>query len=315
MIESVFDKKIQVKGNFIFLEDKTPYINQKQTNETFSDKWGIVDSDVNKDKSYQFQYKWFLDLYGFKTEKDLQEYLQSKKIIFDAGCGLGYKTSWFARMAPDSMVIGMDFSDAVNLAAKNYKDLSNLYFVKGDIADTHIKLDSIDCVICDQVIQHTEDPDKTFHHLASLVAPKGDFLCYVYAKKALPRELVDDYFRKEVHKYSREEIWELSRQVTQLGKALSELNVTFTSPEIPLLGIKGGEYDIQRFLYWNFLKCFWREDWGTELCDATNYDWYSPSNAKRFSKLEFTELIKANDLEINYFHEEEACYSGRFGKK
>jgi len=24
----------------------------------------------------------------------------------------------------------------------------------------------------------------------------------------------------------------------------------------PELGIKGGKYDLQRFIYWNFLKCF-----------------------------------------------------------
>jgi hypothetical protein len=91
--------------------------------------------------------------------------------------------------------------------------------------------------------------------------------------------------------------------------------VSFESPEIPLLGIKGGKYDIQRFIYWNFLKCFWKEDWGFDLSKATNYDWYAPSNAKRFSKEEFLNMISENKLEISFFHEEEACYSGRFLKK
>jgi SAM-dependent methyltransferase len=264
---------------------------------------------------YNFNYDWYLKLYGFDDEKSLAKFLQSKKVILDAGCGLGYKAAWFAQLAPLSTVIGMDYADTSRLAAKNYTHISNLFFVKGDIASSGLKVSSIDYVNCDQVIMHTENPDKTFAHLASLLTPTGEFACYVYSKKALPRELVDDYFRKFVHNYSKEEIWELSKQLTVLGKTLSELNVKFTSPDIPLLGIKGGEYDIQRFIYWNFLKCFWKEDWGGELCDATNFDWYSPSNAKRFSEKEFINLIKANELNIKFFHKEEACYSGRFSKK
>jgi hypothetical protein len=109
-------------------------------------------------------------------------------------------------------------------------------------------------------------------------------------------------------------MWEFSTQLTELGRSLSALNVSFESPDIPLLGIKGGMYDIQRFIYWNFLKCFWKEDWGYELSKSTNYDWYAPSNAKRFSKEEFIQLIQNNYLNVVTFHEEEACYSGRFVK-
>ena len=57
---------------------------------------------------------------------------------------------------------------------------------------------------------------------------------------------------------------------------------------------------VQRFIYWNFLKCFWKEDWGFDLSKSTNYDWYAPSNAKRFSKDEFLKM-KENDLSISFF--------------
>ena len=106
----------------------------------------------------------------------------------------------------------------------------------------------------------------------------------------------------------------MSRQLTQLGKALSELKVNFTAPDIPLLGIKGGEYDVQRFIYWNFIKCFWKEEWGTALSDATNFDWYAPSNAKRYSREEFDDMGIVNDLTAVYKHSEEACHTARFKK-
>jgi hypothetical protein len=162
---------------------------------------------------------------------------------------------------------------------------------------------------------HTEIPKNTFKELTRITKFGGEFACYVYAEKALPRELIDDYFRVETKNLSNEQLWEMSAQLTQLGKKLSELNIEIDIPNIPLLGIKGGKQNIQRFIYWNFLKCYWNEDLGWDTSLHTNFDWYSPSNAKRYSKDEYKEMINNNDLKIKYFHSEEACYSGRFLKK
>lgn len=312
----LFNSSIDVNGNFISLKTAGSGIenNQEQTKDIFSDKWEEVEKMKDVETLYQFQYDWFLKLYGFETEQKLAEYLATKKVIIDTGCGLGYKAAWFAKLSPTSIVLGIDISDAVLLAAKNFKDLPNLFFLIGDIANTGLKDGVIDFSVCDQVIMHTEIPEDTFAHLAGVTAKGGEFACYVYRKKALPRELVDDYFRTQTHNIPNDKMWEFSDQLTRLGKALSDLDIKFTSPDIPLLGIKGGEYDIQRFIYWNFLKCFWRNDWSFELSRSTNYDWYAPSNAKRFSKEEFEKIIAANELEVIFFHEEEACYSGRFKK-
>ena len=35
-------------------------------------------------------------------------------------------------------------------------------------------------------------------------------------KKAMPRELLDDHFRRENHLYSYEELWQLSNEVLNL---------------------------------------------------------------------------------------------------
>jgi ubiquinone/menaquinone biosynthesis C-methylase UbiE len=316
-IEELFENNVRVNGNKILShnEEDIEASNQAQTEKIFSDKWTEVEQYSNVEKLYEFQFDWFLKLYGFDSEESLKNYLSNKKFIIDTGCGLGYKAAWFAKLAPQAIVIGIDISDALDLAAKNFSHLSNLYFLKGDIAKTGLKTRSIDFVVCDQVIMHTEIPEQTFAHLSDITSIGGEFACYVYSKKALPRELIDDYFRKATHDISNDEMWKFSEQLTELGKRLSELNIEFESPEIPLLGIKGGKYDIQRFIYWNFLKCFWRDDWGFDLCKSTNYDWYAPSNAKRFSKEEFIKMITDNHLEISFFHAEEACYSGRFLKK
>lgn len=310
----IFEIEVKIKNNLIILEDDTHIENQKQTNKVFSNKWEQMDKKKSIAQLEKLQKNWYLQLYGFKDEKELQHFLQTKKYILDAGCGLGYKSAWFAELAPSSLVIGMDYSNSILQASKNYQHIENLYFVKGDIAKSCIKENSIDYVNCDQVIHHTEAPRKTFDHLSKITKNKGEFACYVYAKKALPRELLDEYFREYTKKCSEEELWKMSESLTQLGKTLSELNITIEVPGIPLLGIKEGTYDLQRFIYWNFIKCYYNKDMGYYNSISTNFDWYASSNAKRYSEEEFIKWIEENNLEIIHFHKEEACFSGRFKK-
>lgn len=317
-LKELFAKEIQVTQNLISLVNgKISGIydtNQLQTKDIFSEKWIVADEYEKIDELYKFQFEWFLSLYGFKSISVLVDFLKDKSVIVDAGCGLGYKAAWLAELAPHATVIGVDISDSICVATKNYKNLQNLYFLQSDIADTGLKNDVVDFTVCDQVIMHTENPENTFKHLSNITSQAGEFACYVYSKKALPRELLDDYFRKATHDISSEKMWEFSEQITELGKRLSALNVKFESPDIPLLGIKGGEYDIQRFIYWNFIKCFWKDDWGFELSKSTNFDWYAPSNAKRYTKEEFLKLGSDNGLKVEFFHQEEACHTARFKK-
>lgn len=313
-LEDLFSEPVKFIDNLAVISDSSEHTNQSQTNDSFSEKWVKLDQESSTKGIEDFQKKWLLDLYGFKTTEGLKEFLADKKIIIDAGCGLGYKSAWFAELAPHAIVFGIDFSEAALLAAKRYKHLTNLYFFRGDIANLPFKEGVLDFILCDQVIHHTENPEKTFSHLSSLLSATGKFACYVYAKKAVPRELLDDYFRKATHQLSHEEMWKFSDQLTELGKTLSELNIKFTSPDIPALGIKGGEYDLQRFIYWNFLKCFYHPDWTKQENDSCNFDWYSPSNAERYSPEEFKTWAQKLNLNIDFFRSEEAAHTAIVSK-
>ncbi len=308
-LETLFNKPVVFQGNYALVNDSSLFENQKQTNDSFSEKWVKLDAESSTSSFEKFQKEWVLQLYGFKSEDGFREYLKDKNIIIDAGCGLGYKAAWMAELAPHAVVFGADFSEAAQVAARRYSHINNLYFVRADIADLPFTSGSFDFILCDQVIHHTEVPKKTYFHLAHLLTGKGELACYVYAKKALPRELVDDYFRKATHNFSHQEMWAFSDQLTELGKRLTELNVSFDCPDIPALGIKGGTYDIQRFIYWNFLKCFYHPEWTKGENDSCNFDWYSPSNAERYSPQEFKEWSSEAGLKINFFRSEEAAHT------
>ncbi|HTA62695.1 MAG TPA: class I SAM-dependent methyltransferase [Bacteroidia bacterium] len=308
-LDNLFVAPVTFNGNLAIINESSAFLNQAQTNDSFSEKWVKLDNESSTTAIEDFQKKWVLELYGFKTVEGFKNFLKDKKVIIDAGCGLGYKSAWLAELAPHATVFGIDFSDAVLVAAKRYASFSNLYFLKGDIANLPFKPSSLDFILCDQVIHHTENPHKTYEHLASLLTGAGKFACYVYAKKALPRELIDDYFRTATHNLTHEQMWQFSDQLTELGKTLTELNVKFNCPDIPALGIKGGEYDVQRFIYWNFLKCFYHPKWTKQENDSCNFDWYSPSNAERYTPEEYKKWANDLGLKIDFFRSEEAGHT------
>ena len=321
------DVRSKLKGLFVeeFFEDRGVLIvsdlstdkGQSHTNDVFSDKWTKYNKEEkqNQERLFEFQKRWYLELYDFSNEAELKKYLEKQSVIVDAGCGLGYKAKWFADLSPETLVIGMDYSEAVFVAAEIYKDVNNLAFVYGDIANTKIKESVISYVSCDQVIHHTENPQATMIELARILKPGKELAVYVYAKKALPRELLDGHFREYSKSIPKDEMWAMSKQLTELGKRLSELNVSIDIPNIPLLGISGGKMDIQRFIYWNFLKCFYNEELGIETSITTNFDWFAPANAQRYTKEEFMEMVINGGFVERNFHSEEACHSGRFTKK
>lgn len=60
----------------------------------------------------------------------------------------------------------------------------------------------------------------------------------------------------------------------------SRLNATITlTKPIEVLGIPAGVHDVQRLLYYNFVKCFWNEAFDYETNNMVNFDWYHPHDA------------------------------------
>jgi SAM-dependent methyltransferase len=290
--------------------------NELHTSAAFSEKWATLQQDATDEEEgwKQFQFRWYLTCYGYDTEADFAASIGPCRVILDAGCGPGYKAAWFARLNPHATVVAMDLSDSIFVAAQRYGHLPNLLFVKGDIAATPFNDGAIDFLSCDQVLHHTDSPPDTVKEFARILAPGGLLNTYVYAKKSLPRELLDEHLRDYAKDLSSEQIWELSDQLTRLGKALSELNISLDVPDVPALGIKGGRQDLQRFIYWNFIKCFWNPEHGFEASKLINFDWYAPSTAFRYSLEEFTNMLAAAGFVPRFLHSEEACHSGRFGK-
>lgn len=305
-----------ISDKFVEDDSYSAVEDQIQTKQAFSNKWKQIEHGSDDYiRALARQKAWYLELYGFDGEKELTSYLRGCEYVLDAGAGKCGKAAWFAELSPSTIVVAADISTSLYDAAEHYANLPNLFFVRCDIGSMPFFPNfTYDYVSCDQVIHHTAQPRLTFSELARLTKTGGDISCYVYRKKALPRELLDDYFRSYSKELSHEDLMALSSQLTVLGRILSSFDEEIDFPDIPLMGIEGGNMTVQRFLYWNFVKCFWNEQLGEQLSTITNYDWYSPSQAFRYTEEEFRGWSIEENLDTIHFHREQACYSGRFRK-
>ena len=75
------------KGIPRFVVDKTKDFVKTET--AFSAKWKKHHKNHHKKDWVDFQRKWFLDRYGWKTLENFNNFLTSKSMILDAGTGIG----------------------------------------------------------------------------------------------------------------------------------------------------------------------------------------------------------------------------------
>jgi len=279
---------------------------QKQTNETFSYKWKkrkTYENKFFKEKTY----KWLVKRY-FGSEKLKNKFLKriKGKKLLDAGCGSGFSALiLFGKYLNTIPYLGIDSSNAVNVARKRFKELRvQGQFKKEDIATMKLK-DKFDVIFCEGVLHHCSNPFKAFKNLISHLKRGGFIMFYVYKKKGPIREFNDDFIREKLKSLNNNQAWEKLIPLTKLGKVLGDLNIAIKIDEnIELLNIPKGKYDLQRFFYWFFIKMFYDKNLSLKEMNHINFDWYRPLNCCRFHPKDIEQWLKKLKLkEIRFLVE------------
>lgn len=279
----------------------------KQTRRSFREKWAnspnaAFASTLSEGSTIQ---NWILNRNGFNTLSDFEAHLSSRTRILDAGCGNGRVTALLASIAARSTkVIGIDLN-ADKVAEENLRELDNVSIQNADLLGDISNIGKFDFIYCQEVLHHTEDPQRGFENLVSLLTSDGEIAIYVYRKKAPVREFVDDFVRDAIKNLSYKEGMETSSQITELGKRLSEIDAKISTPEIPVLGIQKGEHHIQRFFYHFFMKAFWNPELSYSDNVVINFDWYHPSTCSRHTVDEVEAWFTQAELEIIHSYEDE----------
>ena len=103
-----------------------------KTQASFTEKWKRIPSFGYDKKTEQYYHHWYLERYGYKTEKKFKEFLSDKRFILDAGTGLGRDTKWFGKLSKGE-IFGIEISEAINIAYKKIGNLPHLHLVQADL--------------------------------------------------------------------------------------------------------------------------------------------------------------------------------------
>lgn len=274
---------------------------------TFKEKW-----EQNKTLAFKETIRegseiflWILQRNGFGGVIEWKEYLKGWKRILDAGCGNGRVTALLRQHAPSTTeIVGIDLisSDIARENLEVYHLSNNVHLFEKDLLGDLEDLGKFDFIYCQEVLHHLSDPEGALHNLCSLLSSKGEIAIYVYRKKAPVREFTDDYLRSKISNLPYDKAIQICGQITELGKVLSQYGIKIQVPKVEALKIEEGEYDLQRFVYHFFMKCFWNSNLTFQENAAINYDWYHPQIATRHTIEEVKEWFMREDLSILHEH-------------
>ena len=283
---------------------------QVQTQDTFSFKWKQRDTFKwmlgKGDEATQSA--WLLEKYGFSSVGDWARAFSSASRVLDLGCGAGMASwPWLTTDAwtGKAMWVGIDISDAVDVAADLLGHLPNTHFVQADALHLPFADGAFEVILSEGVLHHTPSTRDAIASAARALQDGGRLYFYIYRRKGPVREFTDDYVREAIAGLGDEDAWKAMGSLTMLAQRLSELKATVEIDEdIPLLGIKAGKQDVQRLIYWNFAKLYWNDALSLDENVHVNFDWYRPRYAHRQSESEVREWCETAGLSIQRFHEQ-----------
>ena len=112
----------------------------------------------------------------------------NRMLVLDAGCGAGRYMDLIARAGAE--VVGVDLSQAVEVARENLKSLPNCHFLQADLCQPPFPPGTFDFVYSIGVLHHTPNPQESFRRLLEAVKPGGEIALWVY-----PRYRLTETFR------------------------------------------------------------------------------------------------------------------------
>ena len=299
-------ESLELQGRPFLLRDgilraqESPGDAQAQTSESFAFKWrqrSTFESPVSRRRMRE----WLVERYGDLPEASWWPELGPEPLVVDAGCGAALSSlELFGDALGRMRYLGADISTAVDVAAARFAEEGRPgAFVQADLLRLPVPPASVDLLLAEGVLHHTDSTRGALLSLSKLLRPGGRFCFYVYRRKGPVREFTDDHIRNELQALEPQDAWERLLPLSRLGQALGELDVEVDVPEdVDLLGIPAGRTSIQRLFYWHVMKAFHHPEMTLEELHHVNYDWYAPRNAHRQSREEVRAWCSEAGLEI-----------------
>ncbi len=256
--------------------------------------------------SFKFQQELFEVMFP-DYQKRVQKEVKANDVVFDIGCGSGIAgRAYFGDSLRKTRYIAIDMSLAIEQAKQDFaKENMVVGLVQAKIESLPFPAASADFVFCPGVLHYTPDMGAALKDLARVLKKGGRIISWVYQQQKPIRQVTDDYIRSVISKMAPDEAFEAMKPLTKLGIALGELKQTIDVPEdIPFLGIKAGNYDLQRFFYYHFMKLFYNPELPFTRHVVNNWNAYFPAHVLFHSIDELRKMVVAAGMEFEHFNDQ-----------
>jgi len=230
----------------------------------------------------------------------LDKTIQKNSTVLDMGCGSGaagraYFEGYFDKLD----YYACDMSSAIEQAKKDFEAVNiHAQYIQAEIETLPFEKQSFDIIFCPGVLHYTLDMMNAISSLSKLIKKDGLFVSWIYKKQKPIRVLTDEYLMNYFSKLSPEQAFEEMKPLTKLGIELGKLNAEIDVEEIPILGVKAGKYDLQRFFYYHIMKLFYNTNLPFTRHVVNNWNAYTPKKILFHETSEIVEFCKKANLEI-----------------
>ncbi len=197
--------------------------------------------------------------------------LQGQRVL-DAGCGMGRYAEVAARHG--AIVIGVDLSQAIEVAYQNIGFRDNVHLIQADLFHLPFEEETFDFIYSYGVLHHTPCAEKAFGKLPPLLKKGGTLSMFVY----------DNYNKAIVYSSHFWRTW-----TTRLPRRLLYYLCAFSIPayfvyRLPLIGqmLKG--------IFVISMEKDWRWRW------LDTFDWYSPKYQSKHTHAGVSQWFEKNGL-------------------
>lgn len=184
---------------------------EDQTVRVFGNQW-------NRSRDISFKYgqnkKYFASYFSPLNPEEFRN-----TVILDAGCGNGRLIEYSLKFNP-KIIIGIDYSNSVELAFKRTRNCKNVMIIQGTILMPPLKNNSFDYIYSLGVIHHLIDPPKGIRMLSELLKynARSRMHIWIYSKEGNELYLlVLKMLRKFALKFTEDQIWILSNTLAYIS--------------------------------------------------------------------------------------------------
>jgi ubiquinone biosynthesis O-methyltransferase len=172
----------------------------------------------------------------YLRKEALLHFISDEKEILDAGCGTGTTAVYLAKKG--RLVTGVDISGAnIERAMRFAKEFSvSIDFKLGDIEDIALPDNSLDLIICEEALEHVNNPLMVLRKFIRLLRKKGKLILSVPNAQSLRWRLLKilglskgDTNPEHLHQFS-------SYSINNLLSEAGFENIRISSDFIPLPG-------------------------------------------------------------------------------